>query len=258
MTAGATTYPNTMRRADGRVLILVENNAYPQDTRVRQEANALVTAGYEVTVIAPRFMGQPFSEAVAGLHVLRYPAPRQGRGVLGYLFEYGYSLLVMFLLTIVVWWTRGFDVIHAGNPPDVLVSIGAFYRILGKRFVFDHHDLSPEMYRALFGERSKPGITRALVMCERWSCRVANHVISTNESYRRVAIERAGADPTHVTVVRNGPDGRWFRRTEPDAALRSRNQVILGYVGDMGDRDGIDHLLRALHHLTYERGRRDY
>ena len=128
-----------------RVLMLLENHAYPHDVRVRREADALASAGYRVTVICPRNPGQPFRESVNGVHVLRYPPPRVPTGFLGYLWEYGYSLVASFVLSIMLFLGDGFDVIHAHNPPETFVFIALFYKLFGKRFIFDHHDLSPEM-----------------------------------------------------------------------------------------------------------------
>src|SRR5438094_103315 len=133
-----------------RVLMLVENNSYPKDPRVRKEAQALTKTGYVVTVISPAEQQQKYHEMINGVNVYRFPPPPPANGVLSYLFEYAYSMAAMFFLTFWIWFRHGFDVIHAANPPDTLVFIAAFYKCLGKRFVFDHHDLAPEMYYARF------------------------------------------------------------------------------------------------------------
>ena len=135
-----------MKASAGKhILMLLENNPFPRDARVRQEAKALIGAGYQVTVICPMGKKQPWQEVVDGVRVYRYPAPPPGDGMLGYIWEYGYSLLASFVLSLLVFVRHGFDVIHAHNPPDILVLIGIFYKLFGKRFVFDHHDLAPEM-----------------------------------------------------------------------------------------------------------------
>lgn len=241
-----------------RVLILVENNQYPHDPRVRYIAQALVADGYQVTVIAPTACDQPLREEMAGVCVIRYRARLDASGALGYVIEYGHSLMVMTYLSLMVYIRRGFDVIHACNPPDTLVLIGLLFRLLGVRYVFDHHDLAPEMYHARFGGSGNWMLTKILMIFEKLSCRMADHVISTNESYKRVVVERTGIDPDRVTVVRNGPDLTRVRLTAPDRQLRGRHQVILGFVGVMGYQDGIDYLLKALHYLTYTLTRRDY
>ena len=167
-----------------RVLMLLENNPFPQDDRVRREAIALVTAGYRVSVIAPRRTGQPWRETVRGVHVSRIPAPPKAAGFVGYLWEYGYSLLTTFFVSWLVFLRGGFDVIHAHNPPDLYFLIAAFYKLFGKRFIYDHHDLSPEMYYARFGGEGNRLVYGVLVLLEKLSCRCADHVIASNESYK--------------------------------------------------------------------------
>jgi glycosyltransferase involved in cell wall biosynthesis len=239
--------------------MLLENNPYPQDARVRREATSLTRAGYAVGVIAPAASGQPRSEHIAGVRVYRYPPPPDGRSTVGYLVEYGYSLLAAAVLTLYVALTRGFDVLHAHNPPDTFVLLAALFKPFGKQFVFDHHDLSPEMYVARFGKAEAGGpAVRLLQVFEKLSFRLADHVISTNESYRAVAIERGGVAPARVSVVRNGPDLDRVRLVAPDEVLRARAPSIIGYVGEMGFQDGVDYLLRALHHLKVDLGRRDF
>ncbi|MFB3817524.1 MAG: glycosyltransferase family 4 protein [Candidatus Methylomirabilales bacterium] len=246
------------RRAPGGrgVLMLLENNPYPTDPRVRAEARTLAEAGYRVTVVAPGTAGQPWREVLDGVAVYRYPAPPAAEGVWGYVWEYGYSMAAMFVLSLLVSFRHGFDVIHAHNPPDTLVLIAAPYKLFGRRFVFDHHDIAPEMYEARFpgGRRS---VSWALRFFERLSFRLADHVISTNESYRTIALERGGLPPRRVTVLRNGPDLERLRPVPGDPALRRRAGTILGYVGAMGPQDGVDYLLRALAHLVHDLGRRD-
>lgn len=241
-----------------RILMLLENNAFPQDARVRREAYTLTEAGHHVSVIAPRDPGQPWSEIVKGVKVYRYPAPPEAQGLIGYLWEYGFSLLAAFLLSIRVFFKGGFDVIHAHNPPDLFVLIALFYKPLGKRFVFDHHDLSPEMYYARFEGKGSRFLFNALEFFEKLSCKVADRVISTNQSYKDVAISRSGVPEDRITIVRNGPDLSRVFLVDPDPELRQKASTILGYVGSMGFQDGIDYLLRSLHALVHELGRTDF
>lgn len=241
-----------------RVLMLLENNPYPHDGRVRREATALVQAGYQVSVISPRRQDQGWRDTIDGVHVYRYPAPPSKGGIVGYLLEYGYSMIGAFLLSLVVWARRGFDVIHAHNPPDTFALIAAPYKLLGKRFVFDHHDLSPEMYKALFKDGGNPFIYRVLVWMEKLSCKLADHVIATNESYKTMEMTRSQVPPEQISVVRNGPDLKRVRLVEPDYELRSRGKTIIGYVGIMGFQDGLDYLLRALNYLVNDLGRTDF
>ncbi len=240
-----------------RVLMLLENNPFPQDVRVRQEARALSRAGHRVTVICPGAARQPWRESVDGVQVYRYPASRPGAGLWGYVWEYGYSMGAMFLIALLAWLRTGLDVIHAHNPPDTLALIAAPYKLVGVRFVFDHHDIAPEMYEARFMGRGRPSISRALRFFERIAFRLADHVITTNESYRAIALERGGLPPGRVTAVRNGPDLERLRPGPGDPELRRKAGTILGYVGIMGYQDGVDYLIRALAHLVQDLGRRD-
>ncbi len=241
-----------------RILMLLENNPYPQDSRVRREAQALTQAGHRVSVIAQRGRNQPWQEVVDGVRVYRFPRPPDGNGFLGYLLEYGQALVSMLLLSLWALLREGFDVIHAHNPPDVMVLIAALYKPLGKRFVFDHHDLSPEMYYARFQGEGSRVVYRALAFFEKLSCRLADHIIATNQSYKAMEMARSQAPEERITIVRNGPDLERLRPTPPDLELRAKAPIILGYVGDMGFHDGLDYLLRALHRLRYDLGRTDF
>jgi glycosyltransferase involved in cell wall biosynthesis len=153
---------------------------------------------------------------------------------------------------------RGFDVIHAHNPPDAFVFVAAFYKLFGKCFVFDHHDLSPEMYCARFPGGGSQLVYRALVWLEKLSCRLADHVIATNESYKQVEMQRGGVSEERITVVRNWTDLHLRPPAKPAHTLRVMNKTIIGYVGVMGYQDGVDYLLRALHHLVHDLNRKDF
>ena len=247
-----------LRKAN-RVLMLLENMPFPMDVRVRKEANALHAAGYRVTVICPARKTQPFRETVNGVRVFRYPPPPAANGFLGYVWEYGYSMLASFFLSALVFLGEGFDVIHAHNPPDTFVFIAAFYKLFGKRFVYDHHDLSPEMYQARFPGGGNAAVYRVLVWLENLSCRFADHVVVTNESYKKIARERARVPESRITIVRNGVELSSLRSTiEPHPGLRAKQKIIIGYVGVMGFQDGVDYLLRALRHLVRDLGRTDF
>jgi glycosyltransferase involved in cell wall biosynthesis len=238
--------------------MLLENNPYQQDTRVRLEARALTEAGYRVSVISPKPSSRAISDANEdGIRLYQFPAPLSGGGFLGYLWEYGYSTLAMLVLSFVAWLREGFDIIHAHSPPDTMFVIGALYKLFGKRFLYDHHDLSPEAYIARFGEGSNRWVYNTLVLFERLTCRVADHVIATNESHREIEMMRGGVPAERITVVRNGPDLERVAPVAPDHALRKRASTILGYVGVMGPQDGVDYLLRSIHDLVYKLRRND-
>src|ERR1700719_419853 len=206
--------------------MLLENQPYPQDHRVRREATALAAAGYRVSIICPSSGGQRWRETVDNVRVYRFRAPSPVNSFLGYLWEYGYSTAACFALSLLVFFSEGFDVMHAHNPPETLVLIAAFYKLFGKRFVFDHHDLSPEMYRARFYDGGSTIGYHALLLLERLTCLVADHVIATNESYIAVEIERDHVPADRITVVRNGVEVP--RPLQPDPAVRQKAKKIIG------------------------------
>lgn len=239
--------------------MLLENQAFPPDVRVRREAYTLADAGYQVTVICPRAPGQPLHESVKRVRVYRYPAPPPANGFLGYVFEYGYAMAATALLSLLAFLRGGFDVIHAHNPPDTFVFLALFYKFFGKGFVYDHHDLCPEMYQARFRSGGNRLVYRVLTGLEKLTYRFADHVVVTNESYKKVAMDRGGVAEERITIVRNGIELSSLNgSTEPDPELLKMNKRIIGYVGVMGYQDGVDYLLRALQHLLIDLSRRDF
>lgn len=239
-----------------RVLMLLENNAYPGDSRVRQEATTLAAAGHRVTVIAPRGDDQPRREDIDGVSVIRFRPPPEGDGAVAYLVEYGWAVVAMFAATLGVAVRAGFDVVHVHNPPDLLVLIAAPYKLLGKRFVYDHHDFAPELYEVLF-EQDRPAIRRALRLFEWVSARLADLLVTTNETARRRHLDRNGPHPDDVFVVRNGPDLRLIRDVEPAPAARRAGRLTILYIGSMGRHDGVELLVDAMENLFDEHGRTD-
>jgi glycosyltransferase involved in cell wall biosynthesis len=239
-----------------RVLILVENLPSPFDRRVWQEACTLRGAGYEVSIICPTGPGcERRFEIIDGVHIYRYRLPLEAANAAGYLLEYLAAITQTFVLAWRVLLTRGFDVVHACNPPDLLFLVGGFFKLLGKKFLFDHHDLCPELYQAKFGRRDL--FHRLLLALERATFRVADVSIATNDSYRQIAITRGRLPAERVFVVRSGPSLARMRRLPPDERLKRGRRYLVGYVGVIGQQEGIDSLLRSVHHLVFERGRRD-
>ena len=239
-------------RKYGRVLIIVENLPCPFDRRVWQEARTLAAAGYQVSIICPKAPGyeEGFVQ-IDGIDIHRHRLPTEADGVLGYALEYSVALAMEFWLSLKVLFGRGFDIIHACNPPDTIFLLGGFYKLFGKKFLFDHHDINPELYEAKFGKRGLG--RRLLIALERMSFSTADMVISTNESYRQIAIDRGGKNPEDVFVVRSGPDLSRIRQVPANPALRKGRKYLVGYVGVMGKQEGIDLLLQAVqlivHHL---------
>lgn len=240
-----------------RVLILVENLPSPFDRRVWQEATTLHAHGYEVSIICPTGKGyESRYELIDGIHIHRYKLPLEAEGAKGYAIEYSAALFHTFRLAWKVYFARGFDVIHACNPPDLLFLIGGFFKLFfGKKFLFDHHDINPELYEAKFGRRDF--FYKLMVFFERWSFKTADVSIATNESYKRIAIERGGMDPERCYVVRSGPKLDRLKVLPPVAELRQGRRYLVGYVGVMGAQEGIDLLLEAARHIIQNMGRTD-
>jgi len=240
-----------------RVLILVENLPSPFDRRVWQEATTLHAHGYEVSIICPTGRGcEKHYEYLEGIHIYRYDLPPEAEGARAYAMEYAAAVFYSFRLAWKIHRTHGFDVIQACNPPDLLFLVGGFFKLaFGKKFVFDHHDLNPELYEAKFGRRDL--WYRMMVLCERWTFRTADISIATNDSYRRIAIERGGMDPDKVHVVRSGPRLDQLRILPPKPELKKGRKFLVGYLGVMGKQEGIDYLLRAAAHVIHAMGRTD-
>jgi glycosyltransferase involved in cell wall biosynthesis len=234
--------------------MLSENAPIPGDRRVWNESRTLADAGWDVAIVcaATPGAGQPAFERLDGIEVHRFPLRPSGGGAGGYAREYAQALWRLRAHVHRLARERPVDVVHVANPPDLLLWAARGLRRRGTRLVFDHHDLVPELLRSRFGGAS--AMHRAMLALERSSLRTADVVISTNESYRRVAIERGGRDPGDVFVVRNGPDLERFAPAAPDPAWRRGRRHVVAYVGVMGPQDGVDHALRA---FAWLRTRRD-
>lgn len=241
-----------------RVLIIVENLSVPFDRRVWAESIALTEAGYQVSVICPNSRNELPHEVLEGVHIYRYPAPPEGRGVAAYIREFLYSLWAAFWLSIRVRREHGFDVIQACNPPDTMFMIALFHKWFGRRkFIFDHHDLSPELFSLRFDPGKKSLAHKMLLWLERRTFQTADVVISTNESFKSVAIKRGGKKPEDVIVVRNGPNLDRFKPRDSRPDLKNGRDHLVCYVGVMAVQDGLDYLLKAIHHVVCVRGRRN-
>jgi glycosyltransferase involved in cell wall biosynthesis len=249
-----------VRRGDPRVLIVVQNLPVPLDRRVWLECQALTAAGYQVSVISIRGPEDSAYQQLDGVHIYRYTPAPQAHGVLGYVWEFGYSWIRTALLSVRIARRHGFDVLQACSPPDTYWALAALYKPFGKRFVYDQHDLNPEVFISRFGPRL--GLAgrlqyKGLLWLERMTYRLADQVISTNESYRHVALDRGGLDGDRVTVVRSGPDTSLMRPVEGRPELRKGRRHLAVYLGIMGPQDGVDVALRALDVYVHELGRDD-
>jgi glycosyltransferase involved in cell wall biosynthesis len=224
-----------------RVLIIVENLPVPLDRRVWQEARALSRAGWDVTVICP--MRQAYGaayEEIDRIKIHRHPL-FEAKGALGFLLEYGTALFHELRLALKVFRQNGFDVVHACNPPDLIFLVALPFRLIGKKFVFDHHDLCPELFTAKFERRGV--FYRMLRLCEWMTFKLANVVISANDTYRDIAIARGGKSPDDVVAVYSVPDRKW--KTDIKHEREAHRRLVIGYVGIVAAQDGVDHLIRA-------------
>lgn len=248
----------TVSAGNGRkVLIIVENLPLPFDRRVWQEANTLREAGYGVAIICPVGKGaEARYECLNGIHIYRHPLPTDADGPLGYLIEYSAALFWEFWLSWRVLRRHGFDVVHACNPPDLIFLVGGFFKLFfGKKFLFDHHDINPELYEAKFGQRGLP--YKLIRAAERWSFRTADVSIATNESYKRIALGRGRMSSDRVYVVRSGPMLDRLRAVPPQPALRNGRRFLVGYVGVMGKQEGIHLLLESVAQIVHGMKRHD-
>lgn len=241
----------------GHILIIVENLPLPFDRRVWQEARTLKRSGYDVSVICPKGRGfdQEY-EQLEGVDIYRHSLPVEAASPRGYLAEYGAALYHEFRLAAKIYKKKRFNIIQACNPPDLIFLVGLVFKLLfGVKFVFDHHDLCPELWLAKFGKKNWG--YKALLIAERLTFMIADASIATNESYRQVATGRGKMDPDKVVVVRSGPDLKRVCPVPPNPEWKMGRKYLVGYLGVMGRQEGIDHLLEAARYLIQDRGRRD-
>lgn len=249
-----------MKDSTGKVLILVENLSVPFDQRVWREATALTEAGYAVSVICPK--GEKFDttshETISGVSIYRYSAFEAKAGLLYYFLEFLQAIVKMMLVSVKVWWKEGFDVIQTCNPPDLLFLVTLPYRLLGKKVIFDHHDLSPETYQTKKGTDKPDIVYRVLLFMEKLTFLTAHVSMATNESYKKVALTRGGMADDRVIVVRNGPDLKRVHKVPENPALKMGKPFLLCFIGTMGPQDGVDYLLRSVAYLAQEKLRNDF
>jgi glycosyltransferase involved in cell wall biosynthesis len=235
----------------------VENLPVPFDRRVWQEAIALKRAGWKVSVICPANERHPeWYEELEGIAIYRHPLPLEARGKFSFFLEYGAALFHEFRLLLKVWRQRGFHVIQACNPPDLIFILALPFKLVGKRFLFDHHDVNPELFEAKFDR--KGFVYSLLLLFERLTFLTADMVVSANDTFRDIAMARGGKRPEQVVSVYSVPDKSRIRRVAPDVAVRRGKKFVLGYVGIIGDQDGVDHMVTAVEHLVRDRRFTDF
>ncbi len=248
--------PQRMAEHQPEILVIVQNLAVPFDRRVWLECQALTEAGYSVSVICPKGPGDPSLQVIDGVTLYKYRPYPEGTSKRAFVGEYLYSFAATAWLTAKAWRRQRFDVLQACNPPDIFWPIALVLRLFGVRFVFDHHDLCPELFESRF-DGGSPVVHRALLALEWLTYRSAHRVIATNDSYRAVALSRGGKHDRDVTVVRTGPDSDQLRPGPPDPRLRRGRPHLVAYLGTMGPQDGVDLAVRAADHIVHVCGRRD-
>ena len=245
------------REIKRKVLIVVENLALPFDRRVWMEATTLQQSGYEVTAICPQGNGYDAEyEVIENIQIYRHPLPPEESSVIGYLKEYSWAVYWQFKLARRVWQEKRFDIVHLCNPPDLLFITAAWYKLFhGVKVVFDHHDLSPEMYIAKY--KRKDIFYYGLQVVERLTYLTADLAISTNKSHQNVALTRGKKKAEDVYIVRSAPDLERFHPVPVESDYRHGKDKLVGYMGVMGEPEGIDYLLRMIKYIVQEKKRTD-
>lgn len=239
-----------------RCVILVENLPVPLDRHVWQQAKVLRDAGWRVSVICPQGPSYPSGyELLEGIDVFRHPLRKEGNSFWGHILEYIEAFFHEGRLLLRIAVSGGVDVIHACNPPDFLFALALPFKLFGVRFVFDHHDLAPELYESLYGRGAIYRVLRLLELC---SFALADVVLSSNETFRELAVKRGGKRPEDVFVVHTIPAAPFLQRVAPDRTARAGRRLVVGYLGIIGRQDGLDHMMEATRILRYERGNYDF
>lgn len=243
----------TLQNKHMRVLILLENHTYPLDVRVNPHAEYLVQSGYDVTVVSPSGKNFKWIEVLNGVKIFRYPGFFAEKTKIGYFLEFILSAVFLTLYSSILGLFPGFDILFVYNPPDIAWLVGFFPKLFGKKVFFDLRDLSPELFASKFGNKKK-FILNLLLIMEKLSCKISDHIFVTNETTKRLIISRNNIPELQVSILRQGPDLEKIKPGLPDEDLRASAPVILGYIGNMSPERGICNLLEACHYLAYELG----
>lgn len=227
------------------ILIIVENLPVPFDRRVWQEANTLKDNGADVSIICPKMKDYTASyEIINGIEIYRHSLPLEARGAIGYFLEYSTALFWEFFLSWKIYFKKRFQVIHGCNPPDLIFLVALWFKIFGVRYVFDHHDINPELYIAKFN--NKGVFYKMMILFERLTFATANFSIATNESYKEIAMRRGKMPENKIQVIRSGPKLDRLKLLPPDNQFRKGRKYLVGYVGVIGEQEGIDLLLESV------------
>ncbi|MBC8154138.1 MAG: glycosyltransferase family 4 protein [Bacteroidetes bacterium] len=242
-------YPNLTGK---HILIIVENLPVPFDRRVWQEATTLREAGAEVSIICPIMKGYTARfEQIDGIDIYRHPLATEASGAMGYLAEYGSAMFWWYRLSIQIYRRKPFHVIHGCNPPDLIFTVALPFKAFGVKYVFDHHDINPELYIAKYGRKDM--LYRLMLLLERWTFQTADFSIATNDSYREIAMRRGGMPADKVVVVRSGPKLERLKLGPGDEQYKKGRRYLVGYLGVIGEQEGIDLLLAAVKMIVARR-----
>ncbi len=240
-----------MEFAGKHILVVIENLPAPFDRRVWQEATTLKENGAKVSIICPKMKGYDKSyEKIDDIEIYRHPL-REGKGALGYLVEYSQAIFWEFFLSFKIFFKNRFDVIHGCNPPDLIFLTAIVFKLFGVKYVFDHHDINPELYISKF--EKKGFFYKMMLLFEELTFKVADFSIATNESYKKIAIERGGMDQNKVQVVRSGPKLDRLKLQAPIEKLKKGKKFLIGYIGVIGEQEGLDLLLESAKYILTKR-----
>ena len=241
----------TLEFAGKHILIIIENLPAPFDRRVWQEATTLKENGAKVTIICPKMKGYTKNhEVIDEIDIYRHPL-KEGKGAMGYLIEYSQAIFWEFILSWKVYFKNKFHVIHGCNPPDLIFITALFFKLLGVKYVFDHHDINPELYISKF--EKKGFFYKLMIFFEKVTFKIANYSIATNDSYKKIAIERGKMSPDKVQVVRSGPKLDRLKIIDPIQSLKKGKRYLIGYVGVIGEQEGLDLLLESAKYILSQR-----
>jgi glycosyltransferase involved in cell wall biosynthesis len=242
------------RRRPPRVLMIEENLPLERDMRLHRQCRALAAAGFSVSVICQRARSSRPALQIGGVRIHEYPPPPEPSSKGGFIYEYFYSWVTALWLTIRTFLVEGFDALQAGNPPDTYFALALPFKLLGKQFVFDQRDLTPELYVSRYGE-TPPFMVAALRALEQATYFFADRVICPNESFEEVARERGHVPAEDISIVGNGPELDQLHRGPVREELKEGKDLLCCFLGAMGLQDSVDLILRAVHHLVHDQGR---
>lgn len=241
-----------MNLSGKHILIIVENLPVPLDRRMWQEARHLKSLGADVSIICPKMKGYIKSrETLEGIDIYRHPLPVEASGAIGYLIEYSTALFFEFFFALKIFFRKRFHVIHGCSPPDLIFLVALPFKLFGVKYVFDHHDLSPELFQTKF--KGNKWLYKALLFVEKLTFKTADFSIATNHSFKGIALQRGKLLAENVEIVRSGPDLRRFKIIPAGEQYKKGKMYLIGYLGLIAEQDGLDLLMKIAEILLKKR-----